>query len=92
MAQSVPAADSGTVTQTAMEAAKGNYQSFQASNDTFYNNVSYYKIYPFQLGFVFISEIVYRIFGTTTSMPMQVLNVLALTALYIAIVAISKII
>ena len=90
MAQSVPAADSGTVTQTAMEAAKGNYQSFQASNDTFYNNVSYYKIYPFQLGFVFISEIVYRIFGTTTSMPMQVLNVLALTALYIAIVAISK--
>lgn len=90
MAQSVPAADSGTVTQTAMEAAKGNYQSFQASNDTFYNNVSYYKIYPFQLGFVFISEIVYRIFGTTTSMPMQVFNVLALTALYIAIVAISK--
>ena len=90
MAQSVPSADSGTVTQTAMEAAKGNYQSFQASNDTFYNNVSYYKIYPFQLGFVFISEIVYRIFGTTTSMPMQVFNVLALTALYIAIVAISK--
>lgn len=92
MAQSVPAADSGTVTQTAMDAANGNYSSFLSSDNSFYNNISYYKIYPFQLGFVFISEIVYRIFGTTTSMPMQVFNVLALTALYIAIVFISKII
>lgn len=91
MAQSVPAADSGTVTQTAMDVTNGNYSSFISSDSSFYNNESYYKIYPFQLGFVFISEIVYRIFGTSFySMPMQAFNVIALTALYIAIVAISK--
>ncbi|MGN0460413.1 MAG: hypothetical protein ACI4HL_05825, partial [Ruminococcus sp.] len=84
--------DSGTVTQTAMDVANGNYNSFITSNDEFYNNVSYYQLYPFQLGFVFICEIFYRIFGTDSSMIMQVVNVLALTALYMAILKLSKMI
>lgn len=92
MVESIPAADSGTVTQTAMEVAKGNYNSFITSNNDFYNNVSYYQLYPFQLGYVFICEIFYRIFGTDSSMIMQVVNVLALTALYMAIIKISKMI
>lgn len=92
MVESIPAADSGTVTQTAMEVAQGNYNSFITSNNDFYNNVSYYQLYPFQLGYVFICEIFYRIFGTDSSMIMQVVNVLALTALYMAIIKISKMI
>lgn len=92
MVESIPAADSGTVSQTAMEVAQGNYNSFITSNNDFYNNVSYYQLYPFQLGYVFICEIFYRIFGTDSSMIMQVVNVLALTALYMAIIKISKMI
>ena len=92
MVESIPAADSGTITQTAMEVAGGNYNSFVTSNNEFYNNVSYYQLYPFQLGYVFICEIFYRIFGTDSSMIMQVVNVLALTALYMAIIKISKMI
>lgn len=90
MAQSIPAADSGTLTQTAVDVVNGNFNSFFTSNNDFYNNVSYYQLYPFQLGFVLISEVIYTIFGTSTAMPMQVFNVLALAALYIALVLIVK--
>lgn len=90
MVQSIPAADSGTVYETAVQVMNGDYTAFQTSNNDFYNNVSYYQIYPFQLGFVFISEIVYSIFGGETAMPMQVFNVLALTAMYVGLVLISK--
>ncbi len=65
---SVPAADSYNIYETASQAAKGNYSSFHNNsgfyNSDFYSGYSYYNFYPFQLGFVFISEIFYRIFGT----------------------------
>lgn len=90
MTQSIPSADSGTVYNTAVQVVNGDFSSFHSSNNDFYNNISYYQIYPFQLGFVFISEIVYSIFGTETAMPMQVFNVLALAAMYVGLLLISK--
>lgn len=90
MAQSIPAADSGVVSDTAANLVNNNWTAFFTSNNDFYNNVSYFQIYPFQLGFVLICEIMYRIFGTETAMSMQVLNVLSLAAMYIGIVMINK--
>ena len=76
---SVPAADSYNIYETASQAAKGNYLSFQNNsgfyNSDFYSGYAYYNFYPFQLGFVFISEIFYRIFGTESTMSIQVFNV-----------------
>ena len=77
---SVPAADSYNIYETASQAAKGNYLSFQNNsgfyNSDFYSGYAYYNFYPFQLGFVFISEIFYRIFGTESTMSIQVFNVM----------------
>ena len=80
---SVPAADSQRVFETATGATVGDYSSITG-------NGNYYNFYPFQLGFVLISEIVYRIFGTASSMPVQVINVLCLAAAYLGIAKITK--
>lgn len=93
---SIPAADSYSVFETATEAATGDYSSILGNGDfynsNYYNGYSYYNFYPFQLGFVFISEIIYRIFGTASSMPMQVINVLCVAVAYLGIAKITKII
>lgn len=90
---SVPAADSYNVFETATSAAKDNYSAFingsKFYNSDYYNNYSYYNYYPFQLGFVFICEMVYRIFGTSTSMPIQVINVICVSLAYLGIAKIS---
>ena len=91
---SIPAADSYNIYETASQAAKGNYQSLsnggQFYNSDYYNGYSYYNFYPFQLGFVFISEIFYRIFGTESSMSLQVFNVMCTAAAYLGIVNITQ--
>lgn len=91
---SVPAADSQSVFETATGATVGDYSSITGNgnfyNSAYYNGHSYYNFYPFQLGFVFISEIIYRIFGTASSMPVQVINVLCLAAAYLGIAKITK--
>ncbi|MBQ9673506.1 MAG: hypothetical protein IJV39_02650 [Ruminococcus sp.] len=89
-AQSIPAADSGTVYDAAVRFLKDDWTPMVTSNNDFYNNYSYFEIYPFQLGFVFISEIVYGIFGGENAMAMQVFNVIALALLYVGLLAISK--
>ena len=92
--QSIPAADSYNIYETASQTAQGNY-AFLHNGSDFYNNdfysgFSYYNCYPFQLGFVLISEIVYRIFGTDSTMPIQVINVLCVAAAYLGIAKITK--
>lgn len=91
---SVPAAESQSVFETATGATVGDYSSITGNgnfyNSAYYNGHSYYNFYPFQLGFVLISEIVYRIFGTASSMPVQVINVLCLAAAYLGIAKITK--
>lgn len=92
--QSIPAADSYNIYETASQTAQGNYASLHNGSDfynkDFYSGFSYYNCYPFQLGFVLISEIVYRIFGTDSTMPLQVINVLCVAAAYLGIAKITK--
>lgn len=93
---SVPAADSQSVFDAASKAAVNDYSSFVNGsnfyNHEFYKDVSYFNYYPFQLGFVLITELVLRIFGVSSSMPMQYLNVICVALAYIAIAKISKVI
>ena len=91
---SIPADDSANVYETARQAAKNQYTSLHDFtnfyNKDFYGGYSYYNFYPFQLGFVFICEIIFRIFGTTSSMPVQVINVLAVGAAYLGLAKITR--
>lgn len=91
---SVPAADSQNIFEAASKAAKGDYTPFidgsKFYNKDFYQGYSYFNFYPFQLGYVWLSEIVYRVFGTTSSMPMQVINVLCLSSSYFALARIAR--
>ena len=93
---STPAADSYNIFETATEAVKGDYSSLINGSDfynkDYYGGYSYYNYYPFQLGFVFISEIIYRIFGTESSMPVQLINVICVSLSYLGIAKITKLI
>lgn len=93
-AQSSPAADSQNIFETATNAAQGSYQSMydggEFYNKDFYSGYSYFSFYPFQLGFVFLCEIVYRIFGVSSAMPVEIINVLCVAAAYLAISKISR--
>ncbi len=92
--QSVPAADSYNIFEAATKAAKGDYSPMinytQFYNSAFYNGFSYFHFYPFQLGFVAFSEIIYRMFGTESSMPIQIINVLCVGATYFALARMTK--
>lgn len=94
--QCIPGADSYNIFETATQTAQGDYTSLHNgtvfNNSDYYQGFSYYTIYPFQLGFVFFCEIVYRIFGTASAMPIQVINVLCIAAAYIAVAKITKLI
>lgn len=93
-AASVPAADSQNLFEAATGAVNGDYSSFidgaNFYNKEYYGGYSYFNFYPFQLGFVFISECVYRIFGTSSAMPIEVLNVFCTALAYLAIAKITK--
>lgn len=93
-AQSSPAADSQNIFEAAVNATQGNYQSMHNGgnfyNKDFYNGYSYFSFYPFQLGFVLISEFIYRIFGVSSAMPMEIINVLCVALAYMAITMICK--
>ena len=90
---SIPAADSFNIYETAIGATRGNYTAFTNDptnyNSAFYDGYSYFQFYPFQLGFVFISEIIYRIFGATNAMPVEVINTICLGLAYLGIAKIS---
>ena len=90
MVKSIASGDAMILRNTAKDAAKSTYQSFHSSYD-YYGNYSYYLYYPFQLGYVFFAEILYRIFGTQCSdILLQIPNVIALDFIYVGIVAITK--
>ena len=93
---SVPAADSQNIFEAATRASQDNFVPFYDGgkfyNKDFYKGYSYFNFYPFQLGYVLISEFIYSIFGTKSSMPMQVINVLSLSTAYFALARITKLI
>ena len=90
---SVPAADSANLFEAATNSANDDYSKFFNNSGfyfrEYYNGHNYFHFFPFQLGFVFFSEIVYRIFGTDSSMPVQIINVLSLASAYFALARIT---
>lgn len=95
-ASSIPAADSYNIYETAVGAVNGNFTSFTNNpsnyNSAMYDSYSYFQFYPFQLGIVFISEIIYRIFGTSTAMPIEVINTICLGFAYLGIAKLTRLI
>lgn len=93
---SKPAADSQNIFETATKAANDNYLPFNNGanfyNKDFYAGYSYFNFYPFQLGFVFICEIIYRMFGTDSSMPIQVINVLCVASAFFALARTTRLV
>lgn len=94
--QSVPAADSQNVFEAATNAVNGRYNSMingaDFYNKDFYGGYSYFNFYPFQLGFVFICELIYNIFGTKSAMPLEVINTILVALSYLAIAKITRIV
>lgn len=92
---SVPAADSYNLFEAATDATRNTYKSMQNGgnfyNHDFYSNYAYFNFYPFQLGYVFFSEMVYRIFGTSNSLPIQTINVICVGFAYLAVARITRI-
>lgn len=92
--QSVPAADSANIFYAASGAAKNDYTAMQSNslfyNHDYYRNNSYFMFYPFQLGFVFICELIYRVFGTSSAIPLEIINVVCVAAAYLGIAKITK--
>ncbi len=91
---SMPAADSLNIFEAATKAAKNDFSPLFNNTDfyqaDYFNGHSYFNFYPFQLGFVLFSEIIYRIFGTDSSIPVQILNVLFLASAYFALAKITR--
>lgn len=79
---SVPAADSARVVTAAANAVTGNFSTLQASD-------SYFRLFPFQLGYVAIAELLLRLFGAQSWQTLAAANVLALVAIYAAILRIT---
>lgn len=92
--QCVPAADSANIFYAASGAAQNDYTALRSNslfyNHDYYGNNSYFMFYPFQLGFVFICELLYRIFGTETAMPLEIANVICVAAGYLGIARITR--
>ena len=90
LVQSISSGDAMILLNTARDAAQNKYNSFFTSWD-YYGNFSYYLYYPFQLGYVFFAEILFRIFGTGCSdILFQIPNVIALDFIYVGMVMITK--
>lgn len=93
---SIPAADSQNIFEAASKAAQEDFTPFYDGanfyNKDFYQGYSYFNFYPFQLGYVLISEFIYSIFGTKSSMPMQIINVLSLASAYFALARITRLV
>ena len=86
--KSLASGETQTMLSTAKEAAQGNYDRFTAP---YSGDYSYYQFYPFQLGYVFFAEILFKIFGQeTTETLFQIINVFALDFAYIALVMITN--
>lgn len=94
--QSVPAADSQNIFEAATNAANDNYNSMingaNFYNKDFYGGYSYFNFFPFQLGFVFICEIIYRIFGTSSAIPLEIINAICVALSYLALAKITKLV
>ncbi len=83
--QSVPAADSGIVINAAKSFVRGDYSSLLSTD-------SYFRFYPFQLGFTYICELLMRIFGTENYIAMEIVNLLFVDTVFIALLQLTRLV
>lgn len=86
--QSVASGETATMLATARDAALGKYDRFTTP---YTGSYSYYQFYPFQLGYVFFAEILFKIFGAEqTDILLQYPNIIALEFAYVGLVMVTK--
>lgn len=65
--------DSGIINEAVIQIMQGNYEAFEKG--------AYLHHYPFQLGFVAVLELVYRLFGIENFLAFQFINVIAIVVI-----------
>lgn len=95
--KSAPTSDSKILVYAARDASLNDFHIFNEGpneycwDPNYYNGHSYFSFFGFQLGYVLIAEMIIRIFGTGIAFfSLKVLNILALTFSYIALVLIAN--
>lgn len=90
LTRSMANGDESIILNTAKDAVQGAYTNFHQSY-SYYGNYSYFLFYPEKLGFVFFAEMLYGLFGVeSTELLFQITNVVALDAVFIGVVLITK--
>ena len=86
--KSLASGETQTMLNTARDAAQGKYDTF---TNPYADEYSYFQFYPFQLGYVFFAEILFKIFGTeSTEHLFQIINIISLDFAYVALVMVTK--
>lgn len=78
-----PVADSACIFAVVSEFLHGNY-------DNLFNETSYISAYPYQLGMVFLIEMIYRVIGEDRYYFLMLLNVLSICIVFYFLYKISK--
>ncbi len=87
-AKSISSGETAIMLESARNAANGTYERFTTP---YMGQYSYYQFYPFQLGYVFFSEILFKVFGTErTDILLQIPNIIALDFAYVGLVMVTK--
>lgn len=74
--------DSGSLNEIAIQFLQDNYQAFEAGE--------YLYMYPFQLGFTAIMELIYRIFGIENFIVLELINIVCVVDIIWLIPKISE--
>lgn len=82
--KSIPAADSGSIVKAAAAFLNGDYSALKTG--------TYFRYYPFQLGFTFICELLMKVFGSDNYTALALVNVLFLDISYLAIIRLTGLI
>lgn len=83
--RSVPAADSGMITRAAEAFLNGKYGPLRSAD-------SYFRYFPFQLGFTAFVELLMRVFGTQNYVALGIVNVVFLDAAFLALILLSRLV
>ncbi|MEA5048258.1 MAG: hypothetical protein VB034_06550 [Eubacteriales bacterium] len=81
VSKSIPSWDSGYIYDTARQFAQGS--------NHYLTQINYFKIYPFQTGDMFYTEILMRVLGTDQTLVLQIVNVLLAAAGNVAILLLA---
>ena len=81
-AKALPYADSAQIIEEALRISEGSYESLAAT--------SYFRLFPFQLGYLMYAEGFARIFGSSAALALSVFNVLWVDGAFLALLFLTK--